>query len=252
MTVPGRTYNDDRERYLSTICEIRPTLLDDQVKLNDPGASQYLIETLAQDGWNGLLRFYEGEVWRLRNRPGDDVRAEQSYSAAVVYPDAPADAWRWHGISLMKRGRTGGGEGGVRPLSHDEARCTRRRLGAADGRLSEAMMMKPSRQSHFLPLPLALAGCGSTLGGSEYGYSPYALVRVQRVSVGDGNMSVVAPRPYNRHRRNPLRRRSDVEDWTQNGPILDGISFVSGMKNNRELIRQRRSASQQVPRSART
>ena len=59
-------------------------LLDDQVKLNDPGASQYLIETLAQDGWNGLLRFYEGEVWRLRNRAGDDVRAAQSYAAAVA------------------------------------------------------------------------------------------------------------------------------------------------------------------------
>jgi Tfp pilus assembly protein PilF len=23
-----------------------------------------------------------------------------------VYPDAPADAWRWHGISLMKQGRS--------------------------------------------------------------------------------------------------------------------------------------------------
>jgi hypothetical protein len=39
-----------------------------------------------------------------------------------------------------------------------------------------------------------------------------------------------------------------VEDWTLNGPILDGISFVSGMNNNRELIRQRRTADQQVPR----
>ncbi len=105
LTVPGRAYDARRERYLSTIAEIRPTLLDDQVKLNDPGASQYLIETLAQDGWNGLLRFYEGEVWRLRNRPGDDIRADQSYAAAVVYPDAPADAWRWHGISLLKQGR---------------------------------------------------------------------------------------------------------------------------------------------------
>lgn len=74
--------------------------------MNDPGASQYLIETLAQDGWNGLLRFDEGEVWRLRNRKGDDVRAAQSYAAAVVYPDAPADAWRWHGITLMKAGRS--------------------------------------------------------------------------------------------------------------------------------------------------
>ena len=107
MTEPGRTYELGRERYLATIASIRPMLLDDQVKLNDPGASQYLIETLAADGWNGLLRFYEGEVWRLRNRRGDDARAALSYAAAVGYPDAPADAWRWHGISLMKAGRTG-------------------------------------------------------------------------------------------------------------------------------------------------
>ncbi len=105
MTVPGRAYEIGRERYLAMIGPIRPMLLDDQVKLNDPGASQYLIETLAQDGWNGLLRYYEGEVWRLRNRRGDDARAAQSYAAAVAYPDAPADAWRWHGISLMKAGR---------------------------------------------------------------------------------------------------------------------------------------------------
>jgi predicted Zn-dependent protease len=105
VTVPGKVYDNRRERYLATIGNIRPTLLDDQVKLNDPGASEYLIQTLAQDGWNGLLRFYEGEVWRLRNRLGDDVRAAQSYAAAVVYPDAPAEAWRWHGISLMKAGR---------------------------------------------------------------------------------------------------------------------------------------------------
>jgi predicted Zn-dependent protease len=105
LTVPGRTYDDYRARYLSTIGPIRQMLLDDQVKLNDPGASEYLIETLAQDGWDGLLRFYEGEVWRLRNRKGDEQRAAQSYAAAVVYPDAPADAWRWHGISLLKEGR---------------------------------------------------------------------------------------------------------------------------------------------------
>jgi predicted Zn-dependent protease len=107
LRVPGKAYDNGRDRYLGTIGPIRPMLLDDQVKLNDPGASQYLIETLALDGWNGLLRYYEGEVWRLRNRPGDDVRADQSYAAAVAYPDAPADAWRWHGVSLLKQGRAG-------------------------------------------------------------------------------------------------------------------------------------------------
>ena len=111
LTVPGKVYDRHRDRYLATIGPIRQMLLDDQVKLNDPGASEYLIETLAQDGWDGLLRFYEGEVWRLRNRPGDQERADQSYAAAVAYPDAPADAWRWHGIALMKQGRAGEAKG---------------------------------------------------------------------------------------------------------------------------------------------
>ena len=105
--VPGRRYDDFRDRYLAALAPIRPTLLDDQVKLNDPGASQYVIETLARDGWNGLLRFYEGETWRLRNsqKQHDELRAAQGYAAAILYPDAPADAWRWHGIMLMKQGR---------------------------------------------------------------------------------------------------------------------------------------------------
>jgi hypothetical protein len=38
-----------------------------------------------------------------------------------------------------------------------------------------------------------------------------------------------------------------VEDWTLNGPYLDGITFVTGLKNGKTLIRQRRTASQQVP-----
>ncbi len=107
MTLPGRMHDNHRARYLAKIAPIRAMLLDDQVKLNDPGGSQYLIETLAQDGWNGLLRFYEGETWRLRNRSGDDRRAAQSYAIAVAYPDAPAEAWRWHGLTLIKEGRKG-------------------------------------------------------------------------------------------------------------------------------------------------
>ncbi|HXG80340.1 MAG TPA: M48 family metalloprotease [Sphingomicrobium sp.] len=108
VRVPGRTYQPYRERYIGALSSIRPTLLDDQVKLNDPGASQYVINTLAKDGWNGLLRFHEGEIWRLRNSQskGDEARAAAGYAAAVQFPDAPADAWRWHGIMLLKQGRT--------------------------------------------------------------------------------------------------------------------------------------------------
>lgn len=102
---PGVTYDARRSSFLAATAKIRPTLLDDQIKLNDPGASQYIVNSLARDGWNGLLRFNEAEIYRLRNRKDDDVRAAQGYAVAVAYPDAPADAWRWHGIMLSKAGR---------------------------------------------------------------------------------------------------------------------------------------------------
>jgi hypothetical protein len=99
----------------------------------------------------------------------------------------------------------------------------------------------------LLAAALPLAAC-SSLGGGEFGIGDYTLVRVHRVNVGDGGMSVVAPRPWNERRRSILFDDvREVEDWTLNGPILDGMSFVSGLKNGHYLIRQRRTADQQVP-----
>ena len=92
---------------------------------------------------------------------------------------------------------------------------------------------------------LALPAC-SSIGPGETGISDYALVRVNRVQVGDGSLSVAPPRPWNRHRARLFDIR-DVEDWTLNGPLLDGMTFVSGLKSGRYLIQQRKSADQQVP-----
>ena len=109
------------------------------------------------------------------------------------------------------------------------------------------MRMTRSARLALLSAALPLAAC-SSLGGGEYGIGDYNLVRVHRVEVGDGGMTVVAPRPWNERRRSILFDDvPDVEDWTLNGPILDGISFVSGMKSGHYLIRQRKSADQQVP-----
>jgi predicted Zn-dependent protease len=86
---------------------IRPylgLLLQEQINLNDPGASLYLLEGLAKDGWTGLLRFNEGEVYRLRNAEGDDMKAADAYTAAIALADAPPEAWRAHGYALLKAG----------------------------------------------------------------------------------------------------------------------------------------------------
>jgi hypothetical protein len=106
--------------------------------------------------------------------------------------------------------------------------------------------MKKHSKIALLAAASALSAC-SSVGGGEYGFSDYSLVRVQSVSVGNGSVVVAAPRPWNRHRAVLFEDRREVEDWTQNGPYLDGITFVTGLKSGKSLIRQRRTASQQVP-----
>jgi len=103
--LPG---SDDRGEWEAVIRPYQAMLLHEQVYLNDPGASLYLLETLAKDGWTGLLRFNEGEVYRLRNANGDDLKAAAAYAAATALADAPAEAWRAHGYALLKAGNKSG------------------------------------------------------------------------------------------------------------------------------------------------
>jgi predicted Zn-dependent protease len=101
----GRSYDRGRGRFLAAVGPHRKTLLEELVKLNDPGTSQYIIRNLAADGWNGLLRWSEGEIWRLRGQKGDAERAASSFAQAVTFPDAPPEAWRAHGQALIRAGR---------------------------------------------------------------------------------------------------------------------------------------------------
>jgi len=128
----ARTTERGRDRYLRALGDHRKTLLDDQVKLNDPGASLYVIRNLAKDGWNGLLRYYEGEVWRLKGGKGDSVPAGRSYAAAIAYPDAPPEAWRAHGYQLLKEGR------------REEGRAALNRYLALAPRAPDAAMVRHS------------------------------------------------------------------------------------------------------------
>jgi hypothetical protein len=92
----------------------------------------------------------------------------------------------------------------------------------------------------------ALSAC-SSIGGGDYGISDYSLVRARSQAVGDDSLTVTPPRPWNRQRPVLFEDIRQVEDWTLNGPLLDGISFVTGLKDGKTLIRQRRTANQQVP-----
>jgi hypothetical protein len=93
----------------------------------------------------------------------------------------------------------------------------------------------------------ALPACSNLSGGEGFGFSDYSLVRARRVEVADGSMIVVPPRPWNRHRPELFEDIRAVEDWTLDGPLLDGISFVAGLRSGHFLVRQRRSDKEQVP-----
>lgn len=102
--IAGLGQETRKEQYRAAIAPLRLSLLEEQVKLNDPGASLYLLNSLAQDGWDGVLRYSEGEVYRLRGEEGDAQRAAQAYSAAITLEDAPPEAHRAHGYALLKSG----------------------------------------------------------------------------------------------------------------------------------------------------
>jgi hypothetical protein len=85
------------------------------------------------------------------------------------------------------------------------------------------------------------------VGGEGFGSSYFSLVKVQEVRVGDNSMAVTPPREWNKISARLFTDIRDVEDWTQNGPYLDGISFVTGLKDGKALVYQRSRDDRQVP-----
>ena len=95
-------------------------------------------------------------------------------------------------------------------------------------------------------IALSLSAC-SSMGGEGFGYGGYSLVRVKEVRVGDNSLAVTPPRQWNKISARAFTDIRDVEDWTQNGPYLDGISFVTGLKDGKALVYQRSRDDRQVP-----
>ena len=87
-----------------------PVFLDDQIKLNDFGGSEYLINMLAEDGWTASLWQARAELYRARGAPRDLVNAADFYSKAIVLEPSLAEAYRGLGLSLIKTGRSSEGK----------------------------------------------------------------------------------------------------------------------------------------------
>src|SRR3546814_15614290 len=79
-----------------------PIFLQDQIKLNDFGGSDYLINRLAENGWTADLWFARGELYRSRGNQRDLVIAVQFSRSAIGLNPAFAEAHLGRGLSLIQ------------------------------------------------------------------------------------------------------------------------------------------------------
>ena len=94
-----------------------------------------------------------------------------------------------------------------------------------------------------LSLTSACAG-GSGLGGPSFHY--YRLVEPGPEGVARDTMTVTPTIKWNKAPRGP----SDIareENWTLNGPLLDGLTFIGGLEHDKRIVQQRRKADRKVP-----
>jgi hypothetical protein len=94
-------------------------------------------------------------------------------------------------------------------------------------------------------IALSLSACAPGLTGFDNG--TYRLVRAKPIAVGNDRLEVTPPREWNRVSSRLFFDISEVEDWTQNGPLLDGITFVTGLKGGSFVVRQDKREYRQVP-----
>ncbi len=105
---------DGADRYATALAPWLPAFLDDQIKLNDFGASDYIIGSLAETGWTAPLWLARGELYRARGNPRDLVNAAEFYANAIAADPALAVAYRGLGLSLLKTARPAEGRAALR------------------------------------------------------------------------------------------------------------------------------------------
>jgi len=79
-------------------------LIDDQVKLNDFGATEFLLASLAHGDWTSELLYARGELYRTRGHAGDFEKAAAFYRQAIAQGSPLPEARRGLGLSLLRAG----------------------------------------------------------------------------------------------------------------------------------------------------
>jgi hypothetical protein len=100
------------------------------------------------------------------------------------------------------------------------------------------------RRPKLLAAVAALSLLGGCAGGGGFGY--YSLVEPEPEAVARNSMTVTPTIRWNKSPRGPHDIDRE-ENWTLNGPLLDGLTFIGGLENDKRIVQQRRKADRKVP-----
>jgi len=87
-----------------------PDFVEDQFKLNDFGASDYLLQAMAAQGWSPWLLYARGELYRRRAIGGDLVEALSFYDQGIAGGGDLPQLWRGRGLTNLKLGNEAAGK----------------------------------------------------------------------------------------------------------------------------------------------
>ncbi len=100
--------------YRAALAPFWADFIDDQIKLNDFGATDLLLGQLADGDWTGDLLYARGELYRSRGKEGDFTRAADSYRQATAKDGAPVETWRGLGLALLRAGEADAGRAALK------------------------------------------------------------------------------------------------------------------------------------------
>jgi hypothetical protein len=116
-----------RAQYVGALGKWWPAFIDDQIKLNDFGASDHLIKGLAGEVWTADLLFARGELYRSRGKADDLKAAIGFFNQGIATGVCFADCWRGLGLAQLRSGAAEEGKVALKeylmrdPEAHDRA-----------------------------------------------------------------------------------------------------------------------------------
>ena len=94
------------ERFMQYMAPYWSTLLEDELRLNQSGKTEFILDNLiANDVVPGLVHYYKGEMYRQRKQEGDIDLARQQYEQALQTDYFLPETYRSLGLLQLKEKR---------------------------------------------------------------------------------------------------------------------------------------------------